>query len=297
MPQDSDLETLARRLEDSGEFKVLRRLTPRRIFQPDDGSARFLGILLDLETTGLDPDTDEIIEIAMLPFSYSADGRIFEVGEGLDRLRQPGQPIPDIATRITGITDSMVAGQSIDPQEVADFIAKAHLIIAHNARFDRPFAERFCAAFKKKYWACSMTDIDWEGEGVEGTKLIYLLMLQGLFFDGHRALNDCEAALELLARPLPQSGTPAFAALLKTARASSFRIWAKNAPFELKDRLKARGYRWNSGENGQPKSWFIDVSGDARDGEIRYLQAEIFRSQADLPVDEITAQIRYSDRI
>jgi len=295
--KNSDLESMALSLEASDDYKVLRRLQPRRIIQPDDGSARFRGILLDLETTGLDPNSEEIIEIALLPFSYSADGRIFEIGEGFDQLRQPGKPIPKIVTDLTGLTDAMVAGHSIDPQDVADFVVDAHLIVAHNARFDRPFAERFCDVFKEKYWACSMADIDWPAEGAEGTKLFYLLILQGLFFEGHRALNDCEAAIELLARPMPRSGDLAFAALLKNARMSSFRIWAQKAPFELKETLKARGYRWNSGENGHPKSWYIDLHAEQCEEEKSYLEAEIYRHSVDFRVDEINAKVRYSDRI
>lgn len=295
--KDPELETIALRLEADKDYKVLRRLQPRRVIQPDDGSARFLGILLDVETTGLNPDTEEIIEIALLPFTYAADGRIFEVGDGFDQMRDPGKPIPKIVTDLTGITDAMVAGQSIDPQDVADFVANAHLIVAHNARFDRPFVERFCPIFKEKYWACSMADIDWPAEGAEGTKLFYLLMLKGLFFEGHRALNDCEAAIELLARPLPRSGELAFHALLQTARKSSLRIWAQNAPFELKETLKARGYRWNSGDNGQPKAWYIDTTPEEREAEIAYLEAEIFRRSINLKVDKINAKVRYSDRI
>lgn len=295
--KETELETFATALEAHEDFKVLRRLQARRQIQPDDGSARFRGILLDLETTGLDPNSEEIVEIALLPFTYSADGRIFEIGEGFDELRDPGKPIPKIVTDLTGITDAMVAGQKIDPQDVADFVGDAHLIVAHNARFDRPFAERFCPIFKQKYWACSMADIDWPGEGAEGTKLYYLLILNGLFFEGHRALNDCEAAIELLARPMLRSGELAFSALLRTARQSSFRIWAQNAPFELKETLKARGYRWNSGENGNPKSWYKDVAPDKQDEEIGYLESEIFRRSTDLRIDEINAKVRYSDRI
>jgi hypothetical protein len=41
------------------------------------------------------------------------------VGEPFSRLRQPSQPIPLAITALTGLTDAMVAGQSIDPAEMA----------------------------------------------------------------------------------------------------------------------------------------------------------------------------------
>ncbi|MEM8814147.1 MAG: 3'-5' exonuclease [Pseudomonadota bacterium] len=297
MSDASELERMASELEASGDYRIQRRLLPKKSYHADDGSARFRAILLDLETTGLDPDREEVIEIALLPFTYSSDGRIFQVLEGFAGLREPGKPIPEEVTALTGITRDMVAGKSVDPAAVADFVADANLIVSHNARFDRPFAERFSPVFKDKYWACSMADIDWRLEGAEGTKLIYLLMLQGLFFDGHRALNDCEATIELLSRPLLRSGTLAFSALLDRARQKSLRIWAVNAPFERKESLKVRGYRWNSGDNGQPRSWYRDVTPDDREAELAFLEDEIYGGRVDVPIDEIGASIRYSDRI
>ena len=43
--------------------------------------------------------------------------------------------------------------------------------------------------------------------------------------------------------------------LLEKARRPGWRIWAENSPFELKDELKARGYRWNGDGRPNPKAW------------------------------------------
>src|SRR6266851_1649200 len=51
-----------------------------------------------------------------------------------------------------------------------------------------------------------------------------------------------------LGEPLPQTGRLALAALLEKARTRSWRLWARDAPFEMKDALKARGYTWNPGD-------------------------------------------------
>jgi DNA polymerase-3 subunit epsilon len=84
------------------------------------------------------------------------------------RLREPGKPVPREITALTGIDDAMVAGQTLDPAEVASFAAPAALMIAHNASFDRRFLERFSDTFSIKPWACSMSQIDWADEGREG---------------------------------------------------------------------------------------------------------------------------------
>jgi DNA polymerase-3 subunit epsilon len=294
----NQLEAMAAQLAASGHFRVLRRIAPRPTVMPPAGTPTRLGLLLDLETTGLDPIQDEIIEMAMLPFTYGLDGTVYAVGEPFSRLRQPSQPIPPAVAELTGLTDAMVAGQQIDPAEVAAFIAPAALIIAHNAGFDRRFAEAFCPAFAEKPWACSQRGIDWAAEGFEGSKLGYLAMRHGLFFEGHRALHDCEATLEILARPLLTSGVTGLARLLEGARQPSWRIWAAEAPFHCKDRLKARGYRWNAEENGpgQPRAWFIDVAEAQREAECAFLCQEIYGRALEPSMQRITALERYSVR-
>jgi DNA polymerase-3 subunit epsilon len=293
----SDLEAMAAALEASGAYRVLRKLQPRvaAATPPNCPKAR-TGLFVDVETTGLDPNRCEIIELAMVPFTYGLDGQIFEVGQAFHQLRQPSHPIPPEVTAITGLTDEMVAGHSIDPAEVAAFAAPAALVVAHNAAFDRRFLERFCDGFSTKPWACSMSQVNWSAEGFEGVKLAHLAHGAGFFYDKHRAIHDCLAAIELLARPLPRSGQLALQQLLDQARKPSWRIWAENAPFDLKDALKARGYRWNADGGAAPRAWYVDVAEADREAELAFLKAEIYRGDIELLVRRIDAHDRFSDR-
>ncbi len=70
-----DLEAMAKILDASGRYRVLRRLQSRTTIAEPDNSEKRLGLFVDIETTGLDPSQDEIIELAMVPFTYSLDGR------------------------------------------------------------------------------------------------------------------------------------------------------------------------------------------------------------------------------
>lgn len=296
-PDAVALEAAAALLEASQDYQVLRRLQRRAPVTGIPEQDTRLGLFVDVETTGLDPAKDEIIELAMVPFRYSIEGIIIDVGEPFDRLREPSTPIPPTIAALTGITDTMVAGQRIDPEEVTQFALSAAVIIAHNAAFDRKFLERFCPSFSFKPWACSMSEVDWAGEGFEGTKLAYLAMGCGFFYDRHRAANDCLAAVEMLSRALPKSGVNALAHLLARARLPTWRIWAEGSPFEFKDQLKSRGYRWNGEENGRPRAWYIDVADEQRDAELVFLKTEIYQRDVDLKPSRITAYERFSERV
>lgn len=297
MTSSDHLETLAQTLEATGDYRVIRRLKPRPSNIPPPGTPVRLGLVVDVETTGLDPQRDEIIELAMTPFSYGLDGTVFTVGESFQGLRQPSEPLTPEITAITGITNEMVVGQVIDPAAVAKFAASASLVIAHNAAFDRRFLERFNDVFSTKAWACSLSQIDWAAEGFEGTKLAYLAQAAGFFYDRHRAMHDCLATVELLVMRLPRSGVTGLCRLLDGARGVTWRIWAENAPFELKDTLKARGYRWNGDPGPQPRAWYIDVLEAQREAEVRFLKTEIYRRDVDLLVRKIDAYDRFSDRV
>jgi DNA polymerase III subunit epsilon len=291
-----DLEIMAQTLERSGGYRVLRRLAPLVCREPPAGMQTRQGLFVDTETTGLDAARDEIIELAMVPFTYGVDGEVYEVGEAFQQLRQPSKPIPPEVTAMTGIDDAMVEGQSIDPQAVATFAAPAALVIAHNAAFDRKFLERYSDVFNTKPWACSMSEVDWAAEGYEGVKLAYLASSAGFFYERHRATHDCLAALELLARVHPASGRTGLAQLLDRARTPSWRIWAENSPFDLKDVLKARGYRWNAETGGGPRAWYINVAEAKREAEIAFLRAEIYRGEIDPLTRRIDAYDRFSSR-
>ena len=157
----AQLEDIARLLEQSPDFRVLRRLQPRDVFSQSHCEQPLVGIVLDTETTGLDLDKAEVIELAMLKFHYAPNGEVLRVIDRFDKLRQPANPIPPEITELPGITDEMVAGHSIDPAAVEAFIADAVIVIAHNARFDRSIAENDWSVFKGVDWACSLDEIPW----------------------------------------------------------------------------------------------------------------------------------------
>jgi DNA polymerase III subunit epsilon len=290
----SDLAAMAEALGRSTDYRVLRRLVPRPLSAPLVGQETKTAILLDTETTGLDHRKDELIELGMVKFDYTPDGRIIGVRDTFSAFNEPSEPIPAEITALTGITDEMVAGHRISEAAVNAFVDDAVVVvIAHNSGFDRKFPN---ATGRSSSGACSATQIDWRQHGFDGAKLGYLLNGAGYFHQAHRAVDDCHALLEILDFDLPTTGAPALAVLLETARKNTVRIWAEQSPFDLKDSLKKRGYRWSDGSDGRPRSWYIDVCETALDDEIAFLKAEIYLRDVEPRLQTLTAFTRFSSR-
>jgi len=95
-------------------------------------------VALDLETTGLDPEIDQIIEIGII---RCQDDQILDE---FHSLIDPGIPIPSKVTAITGIKTTDVSGHprldAILPQ-IREFVGNSP-IIAHNISFDLGFLQR-----------------------------------------------------------------------------------------------------------------------------------------------------------
>jgi len=99
-----------------------------------------------------------------------------------------------------------------------------------------------------------------------------------------------------VASALGTLGASALAVLLHQARKKTIRVWAEQSPFDLKDVLKRRGYRWCDGSDGRPRSWYIDVGEDQLEDEIAFLKTEIYLSEVEPRLQTLTALSRFSVR-
>ncbi|WP_294642441.1 3'-5' exonuclease [uncultured Aureimonas sp.] len=279
-PAGSSDEAAARRLESTGRFRILRQLEHRpvraRMTDADHAGLR-LGIVVDVETTGLDKDCAEVIEVGAVAFTYAADGIRDVVGE-YSGLEQPTRPLSREISRLTGLTDPELAGRNIDRAALAALVRPADIVVAHNSAFDRGFCEKLDPIFATKTWVCSATDIDWKGLGEPVAKLGNLLASAGRFHGAHRALTDCHAVLEVLAAPAWDGPEGAFAQLLAAAVTEMFEIRAEGAPYSARGMLKNAGYRWDAGGPGRAKSWYKIVPRDRAPDEESFCRREIYRT-------------------
>ena len=113
---------MAAALEASGDYRVVRKLQVRDPLPSPPAGAR-LGLVLDVETTGADLRGDEVIELAMVRFAYSAEGEVLGVVDTFQGYHEPSRPISAEITALTGISAETVAGHALDPEAVGAFVA------------------------------------------------------------------------------------------------------------------------------------------------------------------------------
>ncbi|MFC1584584.1 PolC-type DNA polymerase III [Fibrobacterota bacterium] len=170
-------------------------------------------VAFDLETTGLHPNKDEIIEVAGYKFTLRKDkGRLTAIDLGhYSSLIKPNMFIPKEATKINNITDQMVENAPAFKKVIPEFIkfcGISTVMVAHKADFDLEFLGK---ALKKhqmmipgnpvldslKITKKIMVEATSHNLGNLARKLgdqIHLtLNRQGL----HRALYDCEVLKEI----------------------------------------------------------------------------------------------------
>lgn len=259
------------------------------------------GVILDVETTGLDHNSDEIIELGMLSFYYDEHG-IIKLDALFDEFNEPQKkPIDDEISALTGITNEMVAGKRINPEDVKAFLAGTSFVAAHHANFDRKMVEANLpdCGFQDMAWHCSVAQVEWLKRGKSGRSLEVLAMSENLVYGSHRADADCLATAFIL-NSKPEGQSFAFLEMVENGDRDTIFLIADKSPFEAKDVLKARGYSW-AAEPSQAfgyKAWHIEIPAtpEAMADEAKFLVEHVYRREAALPSFRIDAKSRYSAR-
>jgi DNA polymerase III epsilon subunit-like protein/Rad3-related DNA helicase len=164
-------------------------------------------ISLDLETTGLDPLKDRIIEFGAIKFEIDKKDpeKIIEK-ESLQILINPGTPIPQVVTHITNIKDSDVENAPSfeeKKQEIEEFINDLP-IIGHNIKFDTDFLRGNGIEIKNtEYDTFKLASILLPKLNSYSLEVISQ-ELNLKHKEKHRALDDAIAAMELFAKLLKE---------------------------------------------------------------------------------------------
>lgn len=154
-------------------------------------------VCFDLETTGLSPEKDEIIEIGAVKV---VEGKVID---RFMRFVKPDAPISQVVTSLTGISNEMVADAGPADRIMYDFLqfCEDYPVIGHNLMFDYRFTWRYA----KKYY------MDFEKKGLDTLKIARKVLpdlpsrsLEGLCAhygivnaSAHRAYHDALATAKL----------------------------------------------------------------------------------------------------
>jgi single-stranded-DNA-specific exonuclease len=157
-------------------------------------------IVVDVETTGLHPQIDEICEIAAVRM------RKFSRVEEFQTLARTSRPIPPAATAIHGITNEMCSSAPGPAEVIKKFLdfAGGSVIIAHNAEFDLSFIKNYARKYAGRTFGNRVIDtltVSREFFPYRSHALGALASDLGLEgFKGHRAMADVEVTIKVFQR-------------------------------------------------------------------------------------------------
>ena len=155
---------------------------------------------VDVETTGLKPPEDEIIELAIVLVSYNPDnGELLKLLQKYTGFREPATLISRKATKVHGLTFKDVKGKKLDRRAISKIITNADLVVAHNTKFDYQFLICYMQEFENKPWYCSMEQLSWPGGARALEKIAEAFGLAGAV-KHHRAIDDVAIMVDLLNR-------------------------------------------------------------------------------------------------
>jgi DNA polymerase III epsilon subunit family exonuclease len=160
-------------------------------------------VALDLETTGLSPDNDTIIEVAMIRFSLEKNDKKFELHyiDEKSFLVAPWIPLSEEVTLITGITDDMLydAKKWEDLREdVREFIG-GDILVGHNVLFDINMLSTHGINLEQNSVLDTFELSEFLSQDIESLNLGFLASRYNLIWDSleHRALDDVKLSIRL----------------------------------------------------------------------------------------------------
>ena len=191
-------------------------------------------VVVDLETTGLSPDSSRICEIGAVRV------RDFELTDEFQTLANPGVPIGGAVSALTGLRDPELRRAPPVSTAVSRFLAFAGdaVLVAHNARFDLAFLDRETERLTGKRLAAPVVDTVALARRVLGGRVARASLASLSYFFGtsvrpcHRALPDAQATAEVLVALIglaQERGAATVADLCELASTRTRRVYEKRS--------------------------------------------------------------------
>lgn len=149
-------------------------------------------VCVDIETTGLNPKTDKIIEIGAVLIENGECIKTFET------FVYPGRLLPERITELTGITDSDLKAAPDMNEVLPEFLnfSQDAMLLGHSILFDYAFIKRACVNQKYPFERMGLDTLKIARKflpDLESRSLDYLCQYYHIPHKAHRALEDAKA--------------------------------------------------------------------------------------------------------
>ena len=195
-------------------------------------------LIVDTETTGLDPESAQVIEVAGILYDVKLRGVIAQCSFLCPAQENPAMHVNRIRPELSREAPSLYPAMMDVFYRMARF---ADFALAHNAAFDKKWFTESQGLFPLDLqWICSMEDIRWPRNSKKGRPGVTSLALDyGVpVWSAHRALTDCTYLVEIMRREkdMPQLILEAF---------EPTSVYVSLLGYEDRQQCKDAGFRWN----------------------------------------------------
>ncbi len=195
-------------------------------------------LILDTETSGLNPEIDQCLEVGAILFDVKARSVLSQISFLLPVSSNSAEVINKIPAEITRLKQPYLEAM----QYFEALVDTADFILAHNASFDKQWFGLPPLPKISKPWICSMEDISWPSNlnlrskpSVRDLAIAYEIPV----WSAHRALTDCIYLVEVLKR------CKDLEELLKHALEPR-RLFRAQVSYEERHLAKNSGFTWNN---------------------------------------------------
>jgi DNA polymerase-3 subunit epsilon len=202
-------------------------------------------LIVDVETTGLDPATCDLIEVGAVLFDVQRRSVLSQVSTLLPVLQNPVERINRISAEVASATPHAVIREA--KELVKALATHADAYVAHNAEFD----SKWLPGLGDKPWICTMQDVRWPRVSKAHPSVVSLALDYGVpVWAAHRALTDCTYLAQVMERE------PELERLLAAALEPR-EYYVAMLPFDERQRCKDAGFVW---DRQVPKAWSKKLS-------------------------------------
>lgn len=214
-------------------------------------------LILDTETTGLDPKTEKCIEVGCTLFDLE---RAVPLSSFASLIRHAGGNAAEEHNRIL---PELLVGAPEEAEvwpRVGELGRQADVVITHEAAFDHGFVPPGCIS-NKIPWVCSKRHIEWP-LAKSGEHLVHLALAHGIgVVHAHRAMTDVDILVRLLRRVHElldqQEGPHPLVRLIERAMRPRKKV-AALVSYDDREKAKAAGFAWEP----STKTWWAELPED-----------------------------------